>query len=473
MTETPLLSALIEFIEKYKYRPVEFARDVLGMELDEWQVEFLTALARGERRISIRAGHGVGKSTACAVAAIWHAVTRYPQKTVLTAPTAPQLFDALFSELKFWINKLPPAVRDLFEVKSERIELKSARESSFISARTSTKENPEALAGVHSEHVLIIADEASAIPEQIFEAAAGSMSGYEAATVLIGNPTRNSGMFYKTHHALRSSWFTMHVNGEKSARVSADFLKQIRDTYGEGSNAYRVRVLGEFALHEDDTLIAAELVDAAMDRDQAYDASAPLVYGVDIARFGDDRTVLCKRRGNVVLEFRSWSNEDTMQTVGRIMAQAGVDGPEMILIDSIGIGAGVADRLREVVGELKGRAIDVRDVNVSEASAMNPSAAKLRDELWLSVRDWLTARACKLPKDDELRMELSSVRYAFQSNGKVKIESKADLKRRGLRSPDMADALCLTFGGGAAGVGGRHTPWIRGKPLRRNIKGIT
>lgn len=467
-----LRSALIDFIEKYRYRPVDLVVEVLGAAPDDWQADFLNALARGERRISIRAGHGVGKSTGCAWGAIWFMLTRYPQKTVLTAPTSDQLFDALFSELKFWINKLPPAIRDLFEVKAERVELKAAPESSFISARTSTKEKPEALAGVHSEHVLLIADEASAIPEQIFEAAAGSMSGVHATTVLIGNPTRNSGMFFKTHHELRANWYTMHVNGEKSKRVSPDFVKQIKDTYGEGSNAYRVRVLGEFALHEDDTLIAAELVDAAMERDIAYDPNVPLVYGVDIARFGDDRTVLCKRRGNVVLEFRKWSNADTMETVGRIMAQARVDSPEIILVDSIGIGAGVADRLREVIGGLPGAGIDVRDVNVAEASAMNQSAAKLRDELWLEVRDWLSARACKLPKDDDLRMELSSIRYNFLSNGKIKVEAKQDMKRRGLRSPDMADALCLTFGGGAAGVGGRHTPWVKGKPLKRSIRGI-
>lgn len=467
-----LNSAFIDFITKYRFRWVEFVQEVLGADPDDWQSDLLRALARGERRISIRAGHGVGKSTGCAWGAICHMLTRYPQKTVLTAPTSDQLFDALFSELKFWINKLPPAIRELLEVKADRVELRAAPESSFISARTSTKEKPEALAGVHSEHVLLIADEASAIPEQIFEAAAGSMSGHNATTVLIGNPTRNSGLFFKTHHELRTSWNTMHVNGELSKRVSQDFIDQIKATYGEGSNAYRVRVLGEFSLHEDDTLIAAELVDAAMERDIAYDPNVPLVYGVDIARFGDDRTVLCKRRGNVVLEFRKWSNADTMETVGRIMAQARVDSPEIILVDSIGIGAGVADRLREVVGDLKGAGIDVRDVNVAEASAMNPSAAKLRDELWLEVRDWLTARACKLPKDDDLRQELASVRYTFQSNGRIKIESKQDMKRRGLRSPDMADALCLTFGGGAAGVGGRHTPWVKGKPLRRAIKGV-
>ena len=158
----------IDFIEVYGDNPVAFVEEVLGATPLEWQKQFLRDIARGERRISVRAGHGVGKSTACSWALIWHMVTRYPQKGVVTAPTAPQLFDALFAELKSWINKLPPVLKDSFEVFSDKIAFKAAPESSFISARTSSKERPEALAGVHSENVLLIVDEASAVYEEVF-----------------------------------------------------------------------------------------------------------------------------------------------------------------------------------------------------------------------------------------------------------------------------------------------------------------
>ncbi len=158
-------NSFVDFIAAYRDHPVLFVREVLGATPLPWQEDFLRAVARGERRISVRAGHGVGKSTVCSWALIWHMVTRYPQKSVVTAPTAAQLFDALYSELKSWINKLPPILKDLFEVFSDRINLKDAPESSFISARTSSSERPEALAGVHSENVLLIVDEASAVPE--------------------------------------------------------------------------------------------------------------------------------------------------------------------------------------------------------------------------------------------------------------------------------------------------------------------
>ncbi len=458
-------AAFLDFVDDYRDDPVAFVEIVLEAKPLPWQKEFLQAIAAGERRISVRAGHGVGKSTACSWAAIWFMLTRFPQKTIMTAPTAGQLFDALFSEVKHWFNRLPAALRDAVELYSDRIVQKGTPESSFISARTSSAERPEALAGVHSENVLLICDEASAIPEAVYESAAGSMSGHSATTILIGNPTRNTGLFFRTHHSLSSDWKTMHVSCLANPLVSHDFVEQIKATYGETSNAFRVRVLGEFALRDDDVLIPAELVDAATQRDVVLNVSEPLIYGVDVARFGDDRTVICKRQGNVVVGFKHWSGEDLMGTVGRIVHEAKLDSPEEICVDSIGLGGGVADRLREL-------GHNVRDVNVSESSALNQQAARLRDELWLACKTWLDTRAVRLPKDDDLRAELIGPTYSFTSNGKIKVEGKSEMKRRGMRSPDLADALCLTFASQAAGVGGRALKWIPGKPLKRNVSGI-
>lgn len=150
----------VAFIRRYRNDPVAFVREVCGAEPDEWQRELLVAIAAGERRISVRSGHGVGKSTAVAWAVLWFITTRYPCKVVVTAPTAPQLFDALFAEIKRWLRAMPPAVSGLFEEKAERIELKAAPSESFISARTSRAEQPEALQGVHADHVMLVADEA-------------------------------------------------------------------------------------------------------------------------------------------------------------------------------------------------------------------------------------------------------------------------------------------------------------------------
>lgn len=439
------------------------------MDLLPWQADFLKAVAGGKKRISIRAGHGVGKSAACSVAVVWHMVTRYPQKTVVTAPAAGQLFDVLYPEIKTRVSQLPPFVRDLFVVFTDRIVLKAELdrkiEESFVSAKTSSIDRPEAMAGVHSENVLLIFDEASGIPEAVYGAAAGSMSGHSAVTILIGNPTRNSGFFHSTHHELRANWHTMHVSCVGNRLVSEDFINDTRERWGEKSNEYRVKVLGEFPLAEDRVLIAKELVDAAMVRDVVLDPKAPLLFGVDVARFGDDRSVICKRQGNIVIEVKAQRGLDLMGLVGWVASEARTDMPAEIMVDSIGLGSGVADRLREL-------GFNVRDVNVSEVSSMNQSAYRLRDELWLAVKDWLNRRSCKLPRDEVLAQELVSVAYDYHSTGAIKVESKDSLKNRLKRSPDMADALCLTFAGESALVGGRAPSWVPGKPLRRSLRGV-
>jgi len=455
-----------QLLDTYADNPVGFVEDVLGVNtLQDWQKKLMMAVARGARRISVRAGHGVGKSALCAFVVIWFMVCRYPQKTIITAPTAGQLFDALFVELKYWINKLPPPIRQLFETYSDRITLKASPEGSFVSARTSSPERPEALAGVHADHVLLICDEASGIPEAVFEAASGSLSSFNATMILIGNPTRLEGLFFRTHHQLKSDWHTAHVSCVDNPLVADDFIRQIADTYGSDSNAYRVRVLGEFPRTGDDNLIPLELVESAMARDVVLDRFVPLRYGVDIARYGSDRTVLCKRKGNVVVEIKWWSASDLMETTGKILHEMVADNPDEVCIDAIGMGAGVADRLRE-------QGYNVRDVNVAETTAVNMQANRLRDDLWLSVRDWLNTRVVKLPKDDELKAELIGPTYSFVSNGKIKVEGKSEMKKRGLRSPDKADALALTFAGEAAYIGGRAPRWTPGKALKRLIQRV-
>jgi hypothetical protein len=458
----------IEFITKYRTDPVAFVREVLGTEPDDWQVDFLNAVAQGNRKISIRSGHGVGKSTAGSWAMLWYLLTRYPVKVVVTAPTSSQLYDALFAELKRWVKELPPPVQALLDVKQERIELLASATEAFISARTSRAEQPEALQGIHSEHVMLIADEASGVPEQVFEAAAGSMSGHNAVTILFGNPVRSSGFFFDTHNRLKDDWWTRKVSCLDSKRVSDDFVNDMKLRYGEESNAYRIRVLGEFPRSDDDTIIPMDLLESAKHRDVVAYENAPILWGLDVARFGSDSSVLCKRQSNVLISLDKWRNLDLMQLTGAVVAQyescGHKDRPQEILVDSIGLGAGVVDRLREL-------GLPARGVNVSESPAMGQTYINLRAELWGKTKAWLERRDCKIPANEDLIAELATVRYSFNSSGKMKIESKDDIRRRGLKSPDMADALVLTFASDAGIASyGYSTGW--GKSLKRAIRGI-
>jgi len=457
-----------DFTLQYMDDPVLFVREVLGAEPLPYQAEFLEAISSGERRISIRSGHGTGKSTSASWAMLWYLLMRFPNKVVVTAPTSGQLFDALFAELKRWIGELPKPVQDLLTVKSDRVELAAAPSEMFISARTSRAETPEALAGVHSDNVLLVVDEASGVPEKVFEAAAGSMSGHNATTILLSNPTRSTGTFYESQTRMSGTWWTRRWSCVDSPLVSDEFVDEMRERYGEESNAFRIRVLGEFPLADDDTIIPFHLVDAAMNRDIEIDKDRRPVWAVDPARFGSDRTAFCKRVGSVITEIKSWRGLDLMQTVGRVMAEYEAlnpsSRPSEILVDSIGVGSGVVDRLREL-------GAPVRGVNVAESPSMGETYNNLRTELWFKTKAWLEDRSCKIPQDDELLADLTGIRYSFTSSGKMAAESKDQMRRRGLRSPDLADAVCLTMASDAAmALSGPMTSW-RGE-LRRNLRGI-
>ena len=253
-----------------------------------------------------------------------------------------------------------------------------------------------------------------------------------------------------------------------SPLVSEEFVDEMRVRYGEQSNAFLIRVMGDFPLADDDTIVPYHLVESAMKRDIELAPNAKTVWAIDPARFGSDKTAFCKRESNVITEVKSWQGLDLMQTVGRVMAEYEAlppsQQPDEILVDSIGVGAGVVDRLREL-------GAPVRGVNVAEAPSMGETYNNLRTELWFKTKAWLEDRSCKLPEDDDLRADLTAIRYSFTSSGKMQAESKDSMRKRGLRSPDLADAVCLTMASDAAtALSGPMMSW-RGA-IRRNLRGI-
>ena len=459
-----------EFVETYQNDPVRFVQEMLGAEPFDYQKEFLREVASPTRRLSVKSGHGTGKSTTASWAMLWFLLLKYPCKVVVTAPTSSQLFDAMFAELKRWIKELPREIQGLLNVKSDRVELVAAPAEAFISCRTARAENAgEALAGVHSDNVLLVIDEASGVPEVVFEASAGSMSSVNATTVMLSNPTRSSGTFFESHNRMRHSWWTRTWSCEDSPLVADEFIDEMRDRYGETSSAFLVRVMGEFPLADDDTIIPFHLVESAQHRDIEESPETNQIWALDVARMGSDKTALCKRTGSVVTDIKSWGGLDLMQTVGRVKAE--YDALEVweqdqleLMVDSVGMGAGVSDRLQEL-------GLPVRAVNVSESPSMKETYLNLRAELWFRMKAWLENRTCKIPQNDKLLSELTSLKYTFTSSGKIKAESKQELKKRGFNSPDLADSLALTFASDpATAMSGAFKPF-RGE-LRRNLQGI-
>lgn len=414
---------------------------------EHWQGEFLrdVALARveGKRRFSVRAGHGVGKSTIEAWLILWFVLFHRNLKVPVTANSQDQLRDVVWAELARWHRELPPFLKDMIDITAERVVIKADPEAAFAVARTARPERPEALQGFHAETLAFFIEEASGIEDIIFETAGGALSSSDSWVFMFGNPTRTSGYFYRSHHGARDSWRTYHVPCQASSRVDPSYATQIAREYGETSNVYRVRVLGEFPLEEDDSVISLGIVQAAVDR-PVQPTNSAIVWGLDVARFGDDATSLCKRQGNAILEpTREWRKLDLMQVCGIISKEYRETPPEYapvsINIDVIGLGAGVVDRLREL-------GLPARGVNVGESPASDDGRyMRLRDELWFKARDWFHTRSVRMPRDDALIGELVVPKYKIESSGKIKVESKDEMKKRGEKSPNRADALCLTF----------------------------
>ncbi len=460
-TQPTTLTTEQQTLLRLRNDPSLFVRNIIGAEPQAWQQKALN-LIRDHDRLSIVSGHGTGKTTLISWLCLWWLTTRHPVKIAMTANTANQLSDVLMGEIANWSRKMHPAFREQLEFRSDKISLKGSPDSA-VYARVSRKENPESLQGFHSPNMLFIIDEASGIDDVIFEVGQGSLSTPGAKIVMTGNPTRNTGFFWASHHTQKHRWQTMRVSCMDADTVRPDFVDEMRDMYGEDSNQFRIRVLGEFGTADDDTIIPAHLVEAAISRDVEPIQGERPIWGLDVARFGTDRTALAKRAGNTLLEpIKSWQDKDLMQICGIILQEFDAcsydDRPAEILVDVIGLGAGVVDRLREM------DFCDVRGINVSESASLSEKYVRQRDELWFRLREWLEARDCSMPADDQLQAELLAPRFKFQSNGKLKVESKDEMKRRGLRSPDLADALVLTFAGAAARAASGRT-YKRGKTI--------
>jgi phage terminase large subunit len=470
-----------EFINDYQSDPVLFVQEVLGADPFPWQVEVLKAYGAGDRRLSIRSGHRVGKSAVLSWIAIHQLLFRFPQKTIVMAATEKQLFNALMPEIRQWIAIMPQPVQDCLLVQSEYIRHKRQPAASFLSAVAVRTENPEAIAGAHSGgafgdgYILIICDEASGIPDVVFESLAGSMAGKYATTILAGNPVRRTGFFAQTHGRLRQTeakepghWKTFHVSSENNPNVSADLSADIAARYGVDSNAYRVRVLGEFPISEGDSIVPYDVVLAAGGREVSQQPGA-MVWGVDVAAHGDDRTILVKRRVNIVPEpAKVWRKLDPMQISAKILKEwedtPRADKPIKIYVDVLLWGAAVVARLREL-------GLPVMGVNVGEAPGMvyGERYRNLRTENWFVMRDWFMRRDCCIPYDEEWFEELATQPFiTLDSSGKILATPKKKVRNMLGRSPDKADALMLTFThGGVFSPGERPQSW--NEPLRRKV----
>lgn len=409
---------------------------------DWWQQEILSQLGQASKkeqalRVAVASGHGVGKTALMAWVILWFLCTRPHPQVVVTANTRPQLATKTWRELSKW-HKLS-SVKPHFAWTATKFYLKAHPETWFAAAIPWVREKPEAFAGTHERHVCILYDEASIIPDEIWDVTEGAMTTPGALWLAFGNPTRNTGRFRECFGRFRHRWETRQVDSRKSALADKTQISQWIADFGEDSDFVRIRVRGEFPRASATQFVPLDFIEQARGRTvhPSIIAHAPVVLGVDVARFGDDQSVICVRQGLAVVEIVRFRDMSTVDLARMVAFHEDRHKADAVLIDAVGIGAGVVDYLKSINRS-------PIEVNAGSRACQEERYINLRAEMWAKVREWLQAGGC-LPDDDQLCADLAGPEYSFDARQRFALEKKSDMKARGLASPDSADALALTF----------------------------
>jgi len=398
---------------------------------------------------AISSGRGIGKSALVSWLTIWMVATRIGSTTIISANSESQLRSITWAEITKWLAMSINS--HWFEVSATRVmpakwltelverDLKKGTRYWGVEGRLWSAENPDAYAGVHNfDGVMVIFDEASGIDDSIWAVTSGFFTENTPNRfwLAFSNPRRNTGYFYEAFNSKRDFWTTKIVDARTVEGTDKAVYEQIIAEYGPDSSQAHVEVYGQFPNEGDDQFISIGVVDAAMKRQPYKDETAPIVIGVDPARFGADATVIAVRQGRDIIKLIRHRGDDTMTVVGHVIDVIEEFKPTLVNIDEGGLGAGVVDRLKE-------QRYKIRGVNFGN-KAKNPIMyGNKRAEIWGEMRDWL--KSASVPNDRFLKSDLISPKMKPDSRGTIYLESKKDMKARGLASPDAADAIALTF----------------------------
>lgn len=443
-------------IPEYRKNIELFAKEVLSFIPDDWQREVFKDIVE-HNRVTVKSGQGVGKTGVEAVILLWFLCCFPFPRVVATAPTRQQLHDVLWSEVAKWQSK-SPLLSNILKWTKTYIYMIGYEKRWFAVARTATK--PENMQGFHEDNMLFIVDEASGVADPILEAILGTLSGKNNKLLMCGNPTKTSGVFYDSHTSDRSIYRCHTVSAADSPRTNKENIEALIRKYGKDSNVVRVRVFGKFPLQEDDVFIPLSLIEASIMSDPEEKPVESIDIGCDVARFGDDKTVIGFKVNEKVEFYKKLNGQDTMRTAADIallgqmlMDKYGFKYKIPVKIDDGGVGGGVVDRLRqikrsnpsqywwmEVIPVKFGVRIKHKYFYDSTTYMMNVVKSLLsnKDEEGNPKPVELI-----LPNDNDLVGQLSCRKYTMTDNSKIKVESKEDMKKRGLSSPDEADCVLL------------------------------
>jgi hypothetical protein len=424
---------------------------------EPWQVQLLTDLGEGvvdvteAIRLARTSGHGIGKSACVSWIILWAISTFEDTKGVVTANTENQLKTKTWVELSKWYRLF--IGRELFKMTATALFSSDPEHERTwrIDMVPWSERNTEAFAGLHNQgkRIIIIFDEASAIPDVIWETTEGALTDRNTQIIwcVFGNPTRNKGRFRECFEGGRFAhrWRSAAIDSREVSITDKEQIAKWVSDYGEDHDFVRVRVRGVFPRVDSESFISFALASEAVNRAVEPEAS-PVVLGVDVGRFGDDPSVIYARRGRSTLHVELLQGNDTMLVAGKVSNLFLSLGASITMVDSGGVGGGVVDRLRQL-------RIPVMEVDFgSKADGTNPDDgakyANKRAEIWGAMRDWLRGGSIPAMLTGEkitLVDELIGPGFGLNAREEILLESKKDMRRRGVASPNVADALACTF----------------------------
>lgn len=428
--------------------------------LEDWQREQLTdigiKLQESPLEVIIReitlSGHGIGKSADVGILILWAITTYVGAKGIITANTDTQLRTKTMAEVAKWYYMLPQLLQDQWVLTATSIYAKGKQEKLWrVDAIPNSPANPAAFAGAHNagKRLIVIVDEGSEISDPIYETIEGALTDANTQIIYLvfGNPTSPVGRFKEyAEGRFRHQWKTRRIDSRSVRRTNKKLLADWAKAWGEDSDFFRIRVKGEFPRTGAIQLISTEAVQKARQRDPGYIATDPLILGVDVARYGGDRSVLAPRRGRDAksIPWRRFNQISTMDLAAQIVLFHREVGFDAIMVDVGGVGAGVYDRLLQL------NVPNVYPVDFGSAGGLIEfnrlqfRVSNKRTAIWCSMGEWLNVGA--IPDEDVIETDLTGPQYTFKGDNEIQMETKEHMKLvRKLASPDDGDALACTF----------------------------
>lgn len=414
------------------------------------------AMLAAKDGLSIMSGHGTGKDAFVSWLILWILTCFYQPLIPCTAPTQHQLRDVLWAEIHKWMQHSKLAhqrdgtgfnIEDWITWQADRVFMTESKGRNWMAVprtcnpKGSAEEQAGTLQGFHADVMMVVLDEASEIPDPVVRPLEAAMTGKLNFQVLVFNPTQSTGFAVESQKSLRHRYIALRWNAEESEIVTRESTERIASKYGKDSNAYRIRVLGLPPLAAPDALIPWDWAMRAVDAEVEPLEDDPVIMSIDPSRGLSDPACIMVMRGPKILQVLELHSIDTEVLTGWAQAAIFEWEPLAVMVDVIGVGGGIADKLRHRMGNVL-----LVDVNVSETESLEDKRQfhKLRDELFWRVRVMFEKGEISIPKQfaDQLIAELTAIKFS-PDDGKVKVESKKQMRTRGMDSPNQADCLMM------------------------------